>query len=102
MEEWYQTVERVINGTFNMQKKYMVAKGLAYDVDKAKQMAEKIETRMSLLSDCLICLVQVSLRLLTPHGHHQCRQFQSTCLLASFSSFSVLACRDIQSSWKTN
>ena len=33
MEEWYQTVERVINGTFNMQKKYMLAKVLDYDID---------------------------------------------------------------------
>ena len=42
MEEWYQTVERVINGTFNMQKKYMLAKGLDYDIDEAEKLAERM------------------------------------------------------------
>ncbi|KAF2077988.1 hypothetical protein CYY_000712 [Polysphondylium violaceum] len=47
-EEWYETVERVVNGTFNMQVNWFVKKGIKFDYNslasKAEKMYEKIFT----------------------------------------------------------
>ena len=42
MEEWYQTVERVVNGTFNMQKEHMLQNGLDYNHSKTQKLAERM------------------------------------------------------------
>ena len=41
-ETWYQTVERVINGTYTMQKRWIIAHELGWDELKAQQSAQEM------------------------------------------------------------
>lgn len=45
-EEWYQTVARVVNGTMNMSKNWMVKSGLGWDESVATEMAEELYDRI--------------------------------------------------------
>eukprot|EP01083_Nonionella_stella_P069709 186029_1 len=45
-EEWYQTVERVVNGTFNMQKQWIEMHNLGWSPRKALSSARNMYTRM--------------------------------------------------------
>ncbi len=39
-EQWHQTIERVVNGTFNMQRTWMVGQGLPWDSGQAQAQAQ--------------------------------------------------------------
>lgn len=42
-EQWFQTVERVINGTYNMQKQYILSqRGLEWDEERAQKSAKEM------------------------------------------------------------
>ncbi|EGG14973.1 ribonucleoside triphosphate reductase [Cavenderia fasciculata] len=41
-EQWYETVERVVNGTYNMQKQWIEKHGLDWNTSKAQQSAQKM------------------------------------------------------------
>lgn len=45
-EEWFQTVERVVNGQFTMQKEHIVKHGLGWNEKKAQRSAEETYHRM--------------------------------------------------------
>ncbi|CAM9954748.1 unnamed protein product, partial [Discosporangium mesarthrocarpum] len=45
-EEWYQTVERVVNGTFSMQKEWVLRRGLLWDEAEAQETAQEMYQRM--------------------------------------------------------
>eukprot|EP00611_Tribonema_gayanum_P006536 TRINITY_DN157_c1_g1_i9.p1 TRINITY_DN157_c1_g1~~TRINITY_DN157_c1_g1_i9.p1 ORF type:complete len:795 (-),score=255.79 TRINITY_DN157_c1_g1_i9:636-3020(-) len=45
-EEWYQTVQRVVNGTFSMQKEWMLTGGLPWSEDTAQAEAQDMYTRI--------------------------------------------------------
>ncbi|CAM9251274.1 unnamed protein product [Laminaria digitata] len=45
-EEWYQTVERVVNGTFSMQKEWMLSQGMPWDEQEAQKTAQEMYRRM--------------------------------------------------------
>ncbi|CAB4431463.1 unnamed protein product [Rhizophagus irregularis] len=41
-EQWWETVERVVKGTFNMQKRWIEQNGLAWDPIKAQELAQSM------------------------------------------------------------
>jgi len=45
-EEWYETVERVVNGTYNMQKKWIEEHQLGWNPWKAQKSAQEMYTRI--------------------------------------------------------
>lgn len=45
-EQWYETVERVINGTYNMQKRWVLDYALTWDEHKAQDSAQEMYDRM--------------------------------------------------------
>ena len=45
-EEWYETVERVINGTYNMQKEHIEKYSLGWNSHKAQKSAQEMYDRM--------------------------------------------------------
>lgn len=45
-EEWWQTIERVVNGTFNMQKKWIQDHGLGWNPWKAQKSAQDMYRRI--------------------------------------------------------
>ena len=45
-EEWYETVERVVNGTYNMQKSWIEERGLGWNSHKAQKSAQEMYDRM--------------------------------------------------------
>jgi len=45
-EQWYETVARVVNGTFNMQKRWMESHQLPWDQNKHKALAEDMYERI--------------------------------------------------------
>ncbi|CAM9786098.1 unnamed protein product, partial [Ectocarpus sp. 12 AP-2014] len=45
-EQWYQTVERVVNGTFSMQKEWMLTRGMRWDEQEAQSTAQEMYRRM--------------------------------------------------------
>ena len=45
-EEWYETVERVVNGTYNMQKEWIDKHGLGWNPHKAQKSAQEMYDRM--------------------------------------------------------
>jgi ribonucleoside-triphosphate reductase (thioredoxin) len=45
-EDWFQTVERVVNGTYNMQKTWIVSQDLGWDAEKAQRSAREMYERM--------------------------------------------------------
>lgn len=45
-EQWFETVERVVNGTYNMQKRWVIERGLPWSEHKAIKSAEEMYDRM--------------------------------------------------------
>jgi ribonucleotide reductase alpha subunit len=45
-EEWFETVERVVNGTYNMQKSWIEERGLGWNPHKAQKSAQEMYDRM--------------------------------------------------------
>lgn len=45
-EKWYETVERVVNGTYTMQKTHVLEQGLPWNEHKAQRSAEEMYDRM--------------------------------------------------------
>tara|TARA_Y100000310_G_scaffold286981_2_gene311582 strand:+ start:1472 stop:3664 length:2193 start_codon:yes stop_codon:yes gene_type:complete len=45
-ERWHDTIERVVNGTFNLQKRWITSRGLDWDDYKAKEHAEEMYKRI--------------------------------------------------------
>lgn len=45
-EEWYQCVERVVNGCYRMQEKWIKERGLGWDEARAQRSAQEMYTRM--------------------------------------------------------
>jgi hypothetical protein len=45
-EQWYQTVERVVNGTYNMQKAWIEQHGLGWNAWRAQQSAQEMFDRI--------------------------------------------------------
>eukprot|EP01119_Soliformovum_irregulare_P025453 TRINITY_DN9434_c0_g1_i1.p1 TRINITY_DN9434_c0_g1~~TRINITY_DN9434_c0_g1_i1.p1 ORF type:complete len:681 (-),score=139.37 TRINITY_DN9434_c0_g1_i1:226-2268(-) len=45
-EEWFETVERVVNGTYHMQKSHIEANGLPWDSQKAQLSAQEMYRRI--------------------------------------------------------
>lgn len=45
-EQWYETVERVVNGTYNMQKSWIEAHQLGWNPWKAQKSAQEMYTRI--------------------------------------------------------
>ncbi|CAN0319627.1 unnamed protein product [Ectocarpus sp. 6 AP-2014] len=45
-EQWYQTIERVVNGTFSMQKEWMLSRGMRWDEQEAQSTAQEMYRRM--------------------------------------------------------
>ena len=45
-ERWYETVERVVNGTYNMQKRWIQERGLSWDDEKGQDSAQEMYDRM--------------------------------------------------------
>jgi ribonucleoside-triphosphate reductase (thioredoxin) len=45
-EEWYETIQRVIEGTYTIQKDHIEKNGLGWDNEKAKRSAEEMYDRM--------------------------------------------------------
>ena len=41
-EQWYQTVERVVNGTYNMQKRWILSNDLDWDDERAQNSAKNM------------------------------------------------------------
>lgn len=46
MEEWHETVERVVNGTYNMQKRWIDQHGLGWNSRKAQESAQEMFSRI--------------------------------------------------------
>lgn len=46
MEEWCDTVERVVNGVYNMQKRWIDEHGLGWNADKAQESAKEMYRRI--------------------------------------------------------
>jgi ribonucleoside-triphosphate reductase (thioredoxin) len=45
-EEWFETLERVVNGTYNMQKDWIESHGLGWNAWKAQKSAQEMYDRM--------------------------------------------------------
>ena len=45
-EQWWETVQRVVEGTFNMQKKHIDAHGLGWNAWKAQHSAQEMYSRI--------------------------------------------------------
>lgn len=45
-EQWYQTVERVVNGTYSIQKRHIINRDLGWDEEKAQRSAREMYDRM--------------------------------------------------------
>jgi hypothetical protein len=45
-EQWFQTVERVVNGTYGMQKRWIDARGLGWDAARAQKSAQRMYALM--------------------------------------------------------
>jgi hypothetical protein len=45
-EKWFETVERVVNGTYNMQKRWIESRGLGWDNLKAQRSAQEMYERI--------------------------------------------------------
>jgi len=45
-EEWYETIERVVNGLYNIQKEHILSYNLGWDEDKAHESAEEMYDRI--------------------------------------------------------
>lgn len=45
-ETWYETVERVVNGTFNMQRRWFTQIGLSWDAAAQQRVAQEMYTRI--------------------------------------------------------
>ena len=45
-EQWFETVERVVNGTYNMQKRWVLERGLPWSEHKAQESAQEMYDRM--------------------------------------------------------
>jgi ribonucleoside-triphosphate reductase len=45
-EQWFETVERVVNGVYNLQKEHILTNTLGWDEDKAHESAEEMYDRM--------------------------------------------------------
>lgn len=45
-ERWYETVERVVNGTYNLQKRWIQERGLSWDDEKGQDSAQEMYDRM--------------------------------------------------------
>jgi ribonucleoside-triphosphate reductase (thioredoxin) len=45
-ESWYQTVERVVNGTYSLQKEWMLKTGMPWDEVSAQEEAKEMYDRM--------------------------------------------------------
>lgn len=45
-EKWYETIERVVNGTFNIQKRWMLDNKLRWNESKAQRSAKKMYEKM--------------------------------------------------------
>ena len=45
-EEWYETIGRVVNGTYNMQKRHILINGLEWNDDKGQDSAQEMYDRM--------------------------------------------------------
>jgi adenosylcobalamin-dependent ribonucleoside-triphosphate reductase len=45
-ESWFETVERVVNGTYRMQQRHIEANSLGWDADVAQESAQEMYTRM--------------------------------------------------------
>jgi hypothetical protein len=48
-EKWFETVERVINGVYTMQKDHILANNLGWDEEKAQISAQEMYDRMFLM-----------------------------------------------------
>ncbi len=45
-EKWYETIRRVVEGTYEIQRKHITSQGLYWDENKAKESAEEMYDRM--------------------------------------------------------
>eukprot|EP00002_Diphylleia_rotans_P019558 TRINITY_DN3778_c0_g5_i1.p1 TRINITY_DN3778_c0_g5~~TRINITY_DN3778_c0_g5_i1.p1 ORF type:complete len:651 (+),score=106.40 TRINITY_DN3778_c0_g5_i1:72-2024(+) len=45
-EQWYETVERVVNGTYNMQKRWIEQHGLGWNARRAQRSAQEMYSRI--------------------------------------------------------
>jgi ribonucleoside-triphosphate reductase (thioredoxin) len=45
-EDWYQTIERVVNGTYNLQKKWIDANNLGWSSARAQRSAQEMYSRI--------------------------------------------------------
>lgn len=45
-EQWFETVERVVNGTYTMQKNWIESRGLGWDSYKAQKSAQEMYDRI--------------------------------------------------------
>lgn len=45
-EQWFETIERVVNGTYSIQKRWITNNHLGWDEDKARQSAQEMYERM--------------------------------------------------------
>lgn len=51
-EEWFETVERVVNGTFNMQRRHCLEKSIPFDYQEAQELAQKMYDKIFHLKFC--------------------------------------------------
>ena len=45
-EKWFETIERVVNGTYNIQRNYIIENGLGWDDKKGQKSAQEMYDRM--------------------------------------------------------
>ena len=45
-EQWYETIRRVVEGTYSVQKRHIIQNGLGWDEKKAHSSAEEMYDRM--------------------------------------------------------
>ncbi len=61
-EQWHQTVERVVNGTFSMQRTWVVGQGLPWDQGRAQAQAQvswgvrvRVQMHALRMRTCCLC-----------------------------------------------
>ncbi len=84
-EQWHQTVERVVNGTFSMQRTWVVGQGLPWDQGRAQAQAQVswgVRVRMHALRMRTCCLCPFV----------QCRLCDNVCACACVSDAGRVPC----------
>jgi ribonucleoside-triphosphate reductase len=59
-EQWYETVERVVNGTYNMQKQWIENHSLGWNPQKAQFSAQEMYVATLLSLDIVLCTMGIT------------------------------------------